>query len=141
MTGEKPRSFVYEHPGPRILFRCENRICSGRYLGVCPLIQPLGIFAAQVDTAMASGRSPLVVPVSAMESVTGIKVHHVRHIREIVSWASHQLIVVFAFDTEFTLDGGGMSTTTADAGGKDEFSTLICPQGLRAEIDLNPLLV
>lgn len=60
--------------------------------------EPASIFSPKVDTAMAHGRPKVIMPVSAVQSIALVEIHHVRDIAQIVAWACHISVAVFNID-------------------------------------------
>ena len=57
--------------------------------GQCPQKEPFRLFGPHVDAAMAHRRAKVAMPVGAMQSVSLVKIHNVRDIRQIISRARH----------------------------------------------------
>ena len=72
----------------------------------CPIKEPPCILGAHVDTTMAHGSSKVIVPVCPMNTVALVKVHGVRHVREIVARACHVAVAVFGVNVVMAGNGG-----------------------------------
>ena len=57
-----------------------------------PIIQPTCFACFHIDTAVAHWIAKIVVPIGAVDTIAAVKIHHIRHIREIVARTSHVII-------------------------------------------------
>lgn len=103
-----------------------------------PVIQPLRVERRCVDAAVAHGMAKVVVPVGAVNAIALIKVHHVRHIGQIVTGAAHRLRRILHVDA--ILSGHRRRARQSRRYGDpiDRCMPFIRDQALIAEIDIDP---
>jgi hypothetical protein len=103
-----------------------------------PVVKPGRRRCRKIDTTVAHGNSEVVVPVSAVNGEVVGKVHHVRHIRQIVVVAPHGLEVQLVLDRELTYGGVVTINAGADRRAKNRALALVGREPLLTEVDVDP---
>lgn len=79
------------------------------------------------------------MPISAVKTVAFIKIHHIRHIGQIVTWASHSGGAILDIDTIAAGYGGGSPGASRNNKRVDQGITRISIDALLRQIDINPM--
>lgn len=80
-----------------------------------PVEQPFGLGSFHIDTAVAHRPPEVVVPISAMDGISPVKIHRPRNIGQIVTRSGHQSRSVFGINPE----PAGHGRIPTDTGGND----------------------
>ena len=97
---------VHHNQGARVVGAGGHLGLSGRNYGVSPVKQLFGLAGFQINTAVAHGLSKIVVPISAMQRITGVEVHGIRDFRQVIIGAGHQRGRKFPINFEFAQNRG-----------------------------------
>lgn len=80
------------------------------------IINPGGIFDPKVDTAVTHRSSKIIMPVGAVQPIAFVKVHHIRHVRQVPAHTGHICVTIANIYVILT----GYRRVSSNPGGNDK---------------------
>ena len=104
------------------------------------VVHPFRIGGGEIDTAMTHGRSKVIVPVRAVDSVIPVEIHNVWNIRQIIARPRHGSRAQFHPDLVTACHGRRLPCACRNDEGIDQRIAFIGIQALFGKIDIDPML-
>ena len=89
---------------------------------------------------MAHRIAKIVVPIGAMNAVAAVKIHHVRHIGQVIAWPSHIIIEQFDPDVVSAGDSWRVGQTSGNEKGTHQGFAFKGVKHLLAEVNVDPFI-
>ena len=79
-----------------------------------------------------------MMPISTVQSVTFIKIHHIRHVREIVTWTGHKGIAIHHVNVVLTRNGRMKPGAGGYNEGIDQIRPFVSISALVGQVNIYP---
>ena len=103
------------------------------------VVEPGGVFRAEVDAPMTHRVAEVVVPVGAVQTVTLVEIHHIGHVWQVIARPAHGRVAVFDVYVVLACHRRMQPGAGRDHEGAHQIRAVVGIGGLGGEVDVHPM--